>query len=178
MGDAFRPERDQGIPSWGQKPPGMFHRKLVAFTQDEEGDWRGHLDCGHRRHFRHEPPRETRPWVLTAEGRSGQLGSPVECGACARREPPEDLEFVRRTEDFTRTTLPTGLLQDHRLKPGHWGHLHLLQGRLEYHDQTGFTTVLEGGQSNWVQPELVHHIRPLDEVLLHIEFFRVRAALA
>lgn len=153
----------------------LILRKLIAFSQDEVGDWRGHFDCGHRRHFRHEPPRETRPWVTTAEGRAEKLGTVMECLACSRREPPEELEFVRRTPDFTTATLPAGLLRDHRLKPGHWGHLQLLEGRLHYQDETGLVATLEAGQSHWVQPEVVHHIEPRGEVSLRIEFYRSSA---
>jgi hypothetical protein len=57
-------------------------RAIVAFDQDEAGDWVALLGCGHRPHVRHQPPWRERAWVLTAEGREERLGSPLACGAC------------------------------------------------------------------------------------------------
>ena len=57
-------------------------RQIVGFHQDEVGDWVAVLACGHRRHMRHRPPWEHRPWVLTPEGRQGQLGCGVDCKTC------------------------------------------------------------------------------------------------
>ena len=55
---------------------------IVGFDQDEVGDWRAILACGHRQHVRHNPPFETRPWVLTKAGRSRFLGCPLQCVLC------------------------------------------------------------------------------------------------
>lgn len=57
-------------------------RVIVAFDQDELGDWVALLDCGHRQHVRHQPPWRERAWVMTSEGREEHLGSPLECRAC------------------------------------------------------------------------------------------------
>jgi hypothetical protein len=59
-----------------------MERPIVGFRQDEHGDWVAELACGHRRHVRHRPPFESRPWVVTAEGRRERLGTPLECGLC------------------------------------------------------------------------------------------------
>ena len=56
--------------------------KIVEFDQDEFGDWRATLSCGHRRHVRHDPPLVSRPWVLSAEGRSEKLGVELDCVEC------------------------------------------------------------------------------------------------
>jgi hypothetical protein len=67
-------------------------RAIVAFDQDEVGDWVALLECGHRQHVRHRPPWQERPWVLTEQGRAERLGSPLECRACdgdARTDEPE-----------------------------------------------------------------------------------------
>lgn len=62
---------------------------------DEVGDWVALLECGHRQHVRHRPPWQERPWVLSAEGRKGRVGSVLECQVCeedngegARGDPP------------------------------------------------------------------------------------------
>ena len=55
---------------------------ITAFEQDEFGDWRAVLACGHRQHVRHQPPMMSRPWTLTAEGRADMVGQPVDCRLC------------------------------------------------------------------------------------------------
>jgi hypothetical protein len=57
-------------------------RAIVAFDQDEVGDWVAWLECGHRQHVRHRPPWQERAWVLRAEGREERVGSPLECPLC------------------------------------------------------------------------------------------------
>jgi hypothetical protein len=34
---------------------------IVAFDQDEVGDWLALFECGHRQHVRHNPPGQERP---------------------------------------------------------------------------------------------------------------------
>jgi len=58
-------------------------RKIVAFHQDAHGDWVADLECGHTQHVRHNPPWQNRPWVITTEGRSAQLGKELPCKKCA-----------------------------------------------------------------------------------------------
>jgi hypothetical protein len=55
---------------------------IVAFEQDEVGDWRAVLACGHKQHVRHNPPLVSRPWVLTEAGRQRFLGYLLECKQC------------------------------------------------------------------------------------------------
>jgi len=57
-------------------------RAMVGFETDDVGDWVALLECGHRQHVRHRPPWQERPWVLSAEGREGRIGSTLECPAC------------------------------------------------------------------------------------------------
>lgn len=63
---------------------------IVGFDQDELGDWRAILACGHRQHVRHNPPFVNRPWVLTEDGRRRFLGARLECVACDEGEPVGD----------------------------------------------------------------------------------------
>ena len=67
-----------------------MERPIVGYDQDELGDWRAILACGHRQHVRHNPPFVNRPWVLTEEGRRRFLGAPLECVACDEGEPVGD----------------------------------------------------------------------------------------
>lgn len=80
-----------------------MERTIIGFDQDELGDWRAILACGHRQHVRHNPPLSNRPWVLTAEGRNRFLGVALDCKACDEGEPvndamiaPDALEAVYR----------------------------------------------------------------------------------
>ncbi len=57
-------------------------QKIVGFHQDEHKDWVADLMCGHGQHVRHQPPLSVRPWVTTEEGRTGKLGSELNCLRC------------------------------------------------------------------------------------------------
>ena len=59
---------------------------IVDFDQDELGDGRAILACGHRQHVRHNPPLIERPWVLSAEGRARFIGYPLNCLYCDDEE--------------------------------------------------------------------------------------------
>lgn len=57
---------------------------ITAYHQDEDGQWVAELECGHHRHVRHDPPMQSRPWVLTEKGRAQHMGTPIPCWLCAR----------------------------------------------------------------------------------------------
>ncbi|MCB8948113.1 MAG: DUF3565 domain-containing protein [Ardenticatenaceae bacterium] len=57
-------------------------QKIIGFEQDEIGDWRAILTCGHRQHVRHNPPLVSRPWVLTEAGREQFLDYELHCKLC------------------------------------------------------------------------------------------------
>lgn len=61
-----------------------MERRILGFTQDEEGDWIALLECGHRQHVRHKPPWINREWVTSAAGRAGALGLQLNCKECER----------------------------------------------------------------------------------------------
>jgi hypothetical protein len=63
-----------------------MEQSIVGFEQDELGDWRAILACGHRQHVRHNPPLVERPWVLMAEGRARFLGYKLDCKWCDEEE--------------------------------------------------------------------------------------------
>ncbi|HEY2805843.1 MAG TPA: DUF3565 domain-containing protein [Gemmatimonadales bacterium] len=56
--------------------------KIAAFRIDADGQWVAELECGHTQHVRHDPPLESRPWVLTEAGRDERLGSVLQCPTC------------------------------------------------------------------------------------------------
>nr|WP_280367734.1 DUF3565 domain-containing protein [Pseudomonas sp. BN411] len=50
------------------------------------------LSCGHTQHLRHQPPWQSRAWVLDPELRAAQLGRLFPCGWCAQGLAPESTE--------------------------------------------------------------------------------------
>ena len=59
-----------------------MQRRIVGFHQDPDRHWVADLECGHAQHVRHEPPLQTRPWVLAEETRSAHLGTMLACASC------------------------------------------------------------------------------------------------
>jgi uncharacterized protein DUF3565 len=57
-------------------------RLIVGFHRDGEGHWVAALECGHKQHVRHDPPWQERSWVLSEEGRTSRLGTPLPCRLC------------------------------------------------------------------------------------------------
>ncbi|MGD8547862.1 MAG: DUF3565 domain-containing protein [Thiohalophilus sp.] len=58
--------------------------RITGFVQDEAGDWIAELDCGHRRHVRHNPPWRNSPWVVSEVGRRAMLGTAIPCRECQK----------------------------------------------------------------------------------------------
>lgn len=61
----------------------MENSVLIGFRQDEDGHWIALLSCGHTQHLRHQPPWQSRPWVLDPDQRQQKVGSGFHCGWCA-----------------------------------------------------------------------------------------------
>lgn len=57
---------------------------ITGFVLDEEGDWIAELSCGHRRHVRHNPPWQNRPWVMSEAGRRAKIGLVIPCRECQK----------------------------------------------------------------------------------------------
>jgi hypothetical protein len=57
-------------------------RQITGFHRDPDGEWVAELQCGHAQHVRHNPPWESRPWVLTEEARREKLGATLNCVIC------------------------------------------------------------------------------------------------
>ncbi|HWT68683.1 MAG TPA: DUF3565 domain-containing protein [Pseudomonas sp.] len=57
---------------------------ITGFHQDEEGHWVVDLSCGHTQHLRHQPPWQSRAWVMDPVQRREKIGQPFDCGWCAQ----------------------------------------------------------------------------------------------
>ena len=89
------------------------------------------------------------------------------------REIPSDVEAYRRTPVFTAHTVPAGLLKNHATKPGVWGVITVLAGRLVYTiSTTGERHLLTPGVAGIVEPEQLHHVTPDGDVSFYVEFYR------
>lgn len=86
---------------------------------------------------------------------------------------PEGLVPHKRTAEFDQTTVPQGLLQDHKTKAGVWGLIHVTAGTLRYSiPSEGHDHVLTPGVPGVVEPEVPHHVKPEGAVTFHVEFYR------
>jgi tellurite resistance-related uncharacterized protein len=154
-------------------------RNISGFVQDEQRDWVALLDCGHRQHVRHKPPFVSRPWVETAEGRSAQIGAPLDCPLCDRFVLPEGFVAYKRTPEFTEVTVPKGLTSNHSTKAGVWAKIHVLEGTLRYRvDKFDRQFELSAAAPGIVVPEVLHHVEPLGPVRFFVEFWRAPTDVA
>ncbi|WP_433767581.1 DUF3565 domain-containing protein [Pseudomonas putida] len=64
---------------------------ITGFHQDEEGHWVADLSCGHTQHLRHQPPWQSRAWVMDPAQRREKIGQPFDCGWCAQGSVSDNL---------------------------------------------------------------------------------------
>ena len=57
---------------------------VIGFHQDDDQHWVAELSCGHTQHLRHQPPWQSRAWVLDPAQRQEKIGQPFACGWCAQ----------------------------------------------------------------------------------------------
>ncbi len=151
-----------------------MQRAITGFHLDAASDWVAELVCGHRRHVRHEPPFRDRPWVTSAAGRAGRIGTTLDCVLCDRRVLPEGFAPYRRTPLFSEATLPTALLGAHTTKPGVWALIHVESGEVGYRvlGASPDDTVLRPGAAGVVPAEVEHHLALRGPVECWVEFWR------
>ena len=70
-------------------------------------------------------------------------------------------EPYKRAPVFDENTLPAGLRREHRTKPGVWGIIRVLEGRLRYQVlDPASETILEPGHPGLVQPDELDLVEP------------------
>ncbi|MCX5747155.1 MAG: DUF3565 domain-containing protein [Proteobacteria bacterium] len=146
-----------------------MQRPIDGFHQDERGDWIAELRCGHGRH---------EPWMQAADGRATQLGAALACPPCERFELPVGHAPYKRTREFDQTSIPDALRADHSTKPGVWGVIHVLAGRLRYivEPPLARTQLLAPGIDGIVVPEVRHRVIADGDVRFFVEFHRATRA--
>ncbi len=85
---------------------------------------------------------------------------------------PSHVKPYKSTSIFTNETIPKGLLKDHNTKNGVWGVIHVTKGKLEYTIKNSEAYILTSEKQGIVEPEILHHIRPLGVVSFFVEFYK------
>jgi tellurite resistance-related uncharacterized protein len=90
---------------------------------------------------------------------------------------PPDVHLVRTTDEFTDTSVPTGLLRAHRVASGVWGRLRVLDGALRFvwetgDDGDGESVDLAAGDSLVIPPDTPHRVEPGPGSRFVVEFHR------
>jgi tellurite resistance-related uncharacterized protein len=97
-----------------------------------------------------------------------------------RAEPaplPADVQPYRRTDTFTETGVPKGLLRAHATGIGAWGLIHVLEGRLAYRTTDPRRAANERvltpeAPPGVVEPTILHEVELLGPVRFFVEFLR------
>jgi len=86
--------------------------------------------------------------------------------------PPSDAVPYKRTPLFDENTFPAELRREHRTKPGVWGVIRVLRGRLSYRVfDPASTAILEPGRPGLVLPDQAHCVEPLGPMQMQVEFY-------
>ena len=85
---------------------------------------------------------------------------------------PDHVKAYKRTPDFDENTVPAGLLKNHNTKAGVWGVINVQEGKLEYTIVNDSVEILSPSCYGIVEPEVVHHIKPLGAVSFFVEFYK------
>lgn len=90
----------------------------------------------------------------------------------AQFRPPPRPEPYKQTPVFDEGTLPAGLRREHRTKPGVWGVIRVLEGRLRYEVlDPASEVILEPGHAALVLPDQPHLVEPLGPMRMQLEFY-------
>ncbi len=86
---------------------------------------------------------------------------------------PPGVVPYKKTPVFSDVSVPKGLLKDHATKAGVWGIIHVEEGTLEYIiPSKGKRQLLRPYDVGVVQPEELHHVKPIDGCRFYVEFWR------
>lgn len=102
---------------------------------------------------------------------ASQMIDLVERAGQFRESPPVAVPY-KRTSVFDENTLPAGLRRKHRTKPGVWGVIRVLDGRLRYVViEPASEVILEPGHPGLVLPDQPHLVEPLGPMRMQVEFY-------
>ena len=87
---------------------------------------------------------------------------------------PNDVALYRRTQEFTESNIPTGLLRAHTTKVGVWGRIRVLEGSLRYRilEPEVEEMLLEPGVDGIIEPRVQHQVEARGPTRFFVEFWR------
>jgi tellurite resistance-related uncharacterized protein len=87
------------------------------------------------------------------------------------------MQPYKTTAIFDQESLPAALRRDHSTKPGVWGLIRVLEGRLllEYGDGTP-ERLLTPADPGPIAPEQPHRVEPLGPMRMQVEFYAAEPA--
>lgn len=86
---------------------------------------------------------------------------------------PDSVRLVRSTPVFTDETVPVGLLRAHRVAPGVWGLLRVLDGTVTFVvESSGEQRTLGAGEQQVIEPDVAHHVVVRPGARFAVEFHR------
>ncbi len=85
---------------------------------------------------------------------------------------PDGLRLARTTAEFTDTTTPAGLRRAHRVAPGLWGRLRVLEGsvRFIFEHPPATSHDLVAGDTFDIPPDTAHRVEPGPGCRFVVEF--------
>jgi len=109
---------------------------------------------------------------MSADGRAGKVGSPIDCPLCDRAELPDELHVTRTAGPFDQDTLPSGLRRDHVVADLTWAAVRVLDGtaRLAIATDPPIDRVLREGESQPIPPAVSHALHYVGPVRLVVDF--------
>ena len=89
------------------------------------------------------------------------------------KELPANVTSYNKTPEFTRATVPKGLLRRHLTRQGTWGKIIILEGRLRYRILEPELEEIELSPERYgvVEPAVPHEVEPIGHVRFYVEFF-------
>lgn len=87
---------------------------------------------------------------------------------------PPNVRTYKKTPIFDQDSVPKGILMDHQTKPGVWGKINIIEGRLLYIIQSEPIEEVELDTEIFgvVEPEVLHHVKPMGKVKFFVEFLK------
>ena len=79
-------------------------------------------------------------------------------------------EPYKVTPVFDEYSLPAGLRREHRTKPGVWGIIRLLKGKVRLARPSGIS-ILSAEHPGMIEPEQPHWVEPLGPIQMQVEFY-------
>ena len=86
---------------------------------------------------------------------------------------PDGLIPSHSSPIFNQDTIPDALQAEHALAPGHWGVLHVLEGRLRFVNlETGDRHVISAPSLMTIHPQIPHRVAVDGPLRCRIDFYR------